>query len=53
MQTILVPPGATYDGKGETLTPDDAMKCDKSDDQQGESQRPLFVLAPGAKSSRT
>src|SRR5262249_48958589 len=47
--TILVPAGATYDGKGETLTADATkMKCDLSEGEQAESQRPLFLLAPGA-----
>ena len=47
--TILVPAGATYDGKGETLTADAAkMKCDLTEGEQAESQRPLFLLAPGA-----
>ncbi|WP_437336142.1 pectate lyase [Sorangium sp. So ce394] len=48
-QTIFVPPHAVYDGKGETLSADvDAMKCDTSSGEQGESQRPFFLLAPGA-----
>lgn len=47
--TIFVPPGATYDGKGETLTADaQSMRCDTSEGEQAENQRPLFVLAPGA-----
>lgn len=48
-QTIYVPPNAIYDGKGETLTADAAaMNCDTSDGEQAESQRPYFLLAPGA-----
>jgi pectate lyase C len=48
-QTIYVPSGATYDGRGETLTADAAaMNCDTSDGEQAESQRPYFLLAPGA-----
>ncbi|XXX78378.1 pectate lyase [Sorangium sp. So ce134] len=48
-QTIFVPPHAVYDGKGETLSADvAAMKCDTSSGEQGESQRPFFLLAPGA-----
>ncbi|WP_437678113.1 pectate lyase [Sorangium sp. So ce131] len=48
-QTIFVPPHAVYDGKGETLTADvAAMKCDTSSGEQAESQRPFFLLAPGA-----
>lgn len=48
-QTIFVPSGATYDGRGETLTADAAaMNCDTSDGEQAESQRPYFLLAPGA-----
>ncbi len=48
-QTIFVPPGVTYDGKGEKLTADaTAMKCDLTEGEQGESQRPYFLLAPGA-----
>ncbi|WP_437725584.1 pectate lyase [Sorangium sp. So ce861] len=48
-QTIFVPPHAVYDGKGETLSADvGAMKCDTSSGEQGESQRPFFLLAPGA-----
>jgi pectate lyase C len=48
-QTIYVPPNTTYDGHGETLTADAAaMNCDTSDGEQAESQRPLFLLAPGA-----
>lgn len=48
-QTIYVPPGTTYDGRGETLTADAAaMNCDTSDGEQAESQRPYFLLAPGA-----
>jgi pectate lyase C len=48
-QTIYVPSGATYDGNGETLTADAAaMNCDTSDGEQAESQRPYFLLAPGA-----
>ncbi|MGK3985925.1 pectate lyase [Sorangium sp. So ce136] len=48
-QTLFVPPNAVYDGKGETLTADvAAMKCDISKGEQAESQRPFFLLAPGA-----
>lgn len=48
-QTILVPANVTYDGKGETLEADaTAMKCDLTAGEQGESQRPYFLLAPGA-----
>ena len=48
-QTIFVPPGATYDGKGETLTADAAaMHCDTSDGEQAEHQQPYFVLGKGA-----
>lgn len=48
-QTIFVPPGVTYDGKGETLKADaTAMKCDLTAGEQAESQRPYFLLAPGA-----
>ncbi|WP_437813914.1 pectate lyase [Sorangium sp. So ce1078] len=48
-QTLFVPPNAVYDGKGETLSADvAAMKCDTSSGEQGESQRPFFLLAPGA-----
>ncbi|MET0385325.1 MAG: pectate lyase [Polyangiales bacterium] len=48
-QPIFVPPGATYDGRGETLTADAAlMRCDTSEGEQAESQRPYFLLAPGA-----
>lgn len=48
-QTIFVPPNVTYDGKGETLKADaTAMKCDLTAGEQGESQRPYFLLAPGA-----
>ncbi|KYF93779.1 hypothetical protein BE17_07165 [Sorangium cellulosum] len=48
-QTLFVPPNAVYDGKGETLTADvAAMKCDTSKGEQAESQRPFFLLAPGA-----
>jgi len=48
-QTIYVPPNTTYDGRGETLTADvAAMNCDTSDGEQAESQRPYFLLAPGA-----
>lgn len=49
-QPIFVPPNAAYDGKGETLTADVAMmRCDTSEGEQAEAQRPLFVLAPGAR----
>jgi hypothetical protein len=48
-QPIFVPPGMEYDGRGETLTADaSAMRCDTSEGEQAESQRPYFVLAPGA-----
>ncbi|HTN91402.1 MAG TPA: pectate lyase [Sorangium sp.] len=48
-QTLFVPPNAVYDGKGETLTADvAAMRCDTSKGEQAESQRPFFLLAPGA-----
>ncbi|AUX39832.1 uncharacterized protein SOCE26_012270 [Sorangium cellulosum] len=48
-QTLFVPPHAVYDGKGETLSADvAAMKCDTSSGEQAESQRPFFLLAPGA-----
>ncbi|WP_438022138.1 pectate lyase [Sorangium sp. So ce233] len=48
-QTLFVPPNAVYDGKGETLSADvAAMKCDTSSGEQAESQRPFFLLAPGA-----
>jgi pectate lyase C len=48
-QTIVVPPNTIYDGNGETLTADPvALNCDLSEGEQGESQRPLFLLAPGA-----
>jgi hypothetical protein len=48
-ETIFVPPGAVYDGRGEVLTADVAkMRCDTSEGEQAESQRPFFVLAPGA-----
>jgi Pectate lyase len=49
-QPIFVPPNAMYDGQGETLTADVAMmRCDTSEGEQAEAQRPLFVLAPGAR----
>jgi hypothetical protein len=48
-QTIFVPPGAVYDGQGEQLTADVAMmRCDTSEGEQAESQKPFFLLAPGA-----
>jgi pectate lyase C len=48
-ETIFVPPNAVYDGKGEKLTADvAAMKCDTTKGEQAESQRPFFLLAPGA-----
>ncbi|MET0343029.1 MAG: pectate lyase, partial [Polyangiales bacterium] len=48
-QTIYVPPGAVYDGRGETLTADvAAMRCDTRAGEGDEGQRPFFVLAPGA-----
>ncbi|WP_437730132.1 pectate lyase [Sorangium sp. So ce1335] len=48
-RTLFVPPNAVYDGKGETLSADvAAMKCDTSEGEQAESQRPFFLLAPGA-----
>lgn len=48
-QTIFVPPGATYDGKGETLTADAAaLHCDTSEGEQAEHQQPYFVLGKGA-----
>lgn len=42
--SILVPEGATYDGKGQTIKPS-IPGCDGS---QTESQPPVFILAPGA-----
>jgi pectate lyase C len=48
-QTIVVPPDTVYDGRGEKLTADvAAMRCDTSEGEQAEHQRPFFVLAPGA-----
>lgn len=48
-QTIVVPPDTVYDGNGEVLTADPiAMNCDLTEGEQGESQRPYFLLAPGA-----
>jgi pectate lyase C len=48
-QTIFVPANAIYDGKGETLIADAAaMRCDTTEGEQAESQRPFFLLAPGA-----
>lgn len=48
-QTIVVPPNSIYDGNGEVLTADPtAMNCDLTEGEQGESQRPYFLLAPGA-----
>jgi hypothetical protein len=42
-QTIFVPPGAVYDGRGEILT-----AVGMGDGSQDEGQRPVFILAPGA-----
>lgn len=48
-QTIVVPPNTIYDGAGEVLTADPAaMNCDLTAGEQAESQRPYFLLAPGA-----
>jgi pectate lyase C len=48
-QTIVVPPNTIYDGGGEVLTADPtALKCDLTAGEQAESQRPYFLLAPGA-----
>jgi hypothetical protein len=48
-QTIIVPPNTVYDGRGESLTADPtAMNCDLTEGEQAESQRPYFLLAPGA-----
>lgn len=48
-QTIVVPPNTVYDGRGETLSADPvALNCDLTEGEQGESQRPFFLLAPGA-----
>jgi pectate lyase C len=48
-QTIVVPPNTIYDGRGEVLTADPAaMNCDLTEGEQAESQRPYFLLAPGA-----
>ncbi len=48
-QTIVVPPNTIYDGGGEVLTADPtAMNCDLTEGEQAESQRPYFLLAPGA-----
>lgn len=48
-RTIFVPPNAVYDGQGERLTADVvAMRCDTTLGEQAESQRPFFLLAPGA-----
>lgn len=48
-QPIVVPPNTVYDGRGEKLTADvAAMRCDTSEGEQAEDQRPYFVLAPGA-----
>lgn len=48
-QTIFVPPGTVYDGRGEQLTADVAMMhCDTTEGEQAENQRPYFLLAPGA-----
>jgi hypothetical protein len=41
--TIVVPPGVTYDGKGERL---DSKGL--GDGSQDEAQKPYFILAPGA-----
>jgi len=49
VEPIFVPPNSVYDGRGERLTADVAMmRCDTSEGEQAESQRPFFVLAPGA-----
>jgi hypothetical protein len=42
-QTIVVPPGVTYDGKGEKLTAEGM-----GDGSQSEDQLPYFLLMPGA-----
>jgi pectate lyase C len=48
-ETIVVPPNTVYDGKGESLTADPvALNCDLTEGEQAESQRPYFLLAPGA-----
>lgn len=48
-QPIFVPVNGVYDGKGETLTAEPtAMKCDLTPGESAESQRPYFLLAPGA-----
>jgi pectate lyase C len=48
-QTIVVPPNTIYDGGGEVLTADPtSMNCDLTEGEQAESQRPYFLLAPGA-----
>jgi len=48
-QTIVVPPNTIYDGRGEVLTAEPtAMQCDLTEGEQAESQRPYFLLAPGA-----
>jgi hypothetical protein len=41
--TIVVPPGVTYDGKGEILT-----AVGMGDGSQDEGQQPLFILLPWA-----
>jgi pectate lyase C len=51
-RTIFVPPNVSYDGRGERLTADvAAMRCDTTEGEQAESQRPFFLLAPGARLS--
>mgnify|MGYP003471515430 FL=1 len=48
-QPIFVPPNTEYDGRGEKLTADVAMlRCDVSEGEQAEDQRPFFLLAKGA-----
>lgn len=42
-QTMVVPPGVTYDGKGEKLT-----AKGMGNGSQDEGQLPLFILTPGA-----
>jgi hypothetical protein len=41
---ILVPPGVTYDGGGQTIEP----SINGCNGGQGESQPPVFILVPGA-----
>lgn len=43
-KTIVVPAGATYDGKGQYFKPTSAL----GDGSQGEHQKPVFILGPGA-----